>query len=84
MRLRHPFEWLTPSGQIRAFIFFFILSKVFDRRGRSNLCHYRHHCRCGVENKGNAQGNRMTNTGIVDCLTTFLAVLPIRTSVMAP
>jgi len=26
MRLRHPFEWLTPSGQIRAFIFFFILS----------------------------------------------------------
>jgi hypothetical protein len=26
MRLRHPFEWLTPSGQIRALIFFFILS----------------------------------------------------------
>jgi len=26
MRLRHPFEWLSPSGQIRAFIFFFILS----------------------------------------------------------
>ena len=26
MRLRHPFEWLTTSGQIRAFIFFFILS----------------------------------------------------------
>ena len=26
MCLRHPFEWLTPSGQIRAFIFFFILS----------------------------------------------------------
>ena len=26
MRLRHPFEWLTPSGQIRAFIIFFILS----------------------------------------------------------
>ena len=26
MYLRHPFEWLTPSGQIRAFIFFFILS----------------------------------------------------------
>ena len=26
MRLWHPFEWLTPSGQIRAFIFFFILS----------------------------------------------------------
>ena len=26
MRLRHPFEWFTPSGQIRAFIFFFILS----------------------------------------------------------
>ena len=26
MLLRHPFEWLTPSGQIRAFIFFFILS----------------------------------------------------------
>jgi hypothetical protein len=28
MRLRHPFEWLTPSGQIRAFIFFFILSAL--------------------------------------------------------
>jgi hypothetical protein len=26
MRLRHPFEWLSPSGQIRAFIFFFVLS----------------------------------------------------------
>ena len=26
MRLRHPFEWLTASGQIRAFILFFILS----------------------------------------------------------
>ena len=26
MLLRHPFEWLAPSGQIRAFIFFFILS----------------------------------------------------------
>jgi hypothetical protein len=26
MRLRHPFECLTPSGQIRAFIFFFSLS----------------------------------------------------------
>jgi hypothetical protein len=26
MQLRHPFEWLSPSGQIRAFIFFFILS----------------------------------------------------------
>ena len=26
MLLRHPFEWLTPSGQIRAFIFFFIIS----------------------------------------------------------
>lgn len=26
MRLRHPFEWLTPSGQFRAFILFFILS----------------------------------------------------------
>ena len=26
MQLRHPFLWLTTSGQIRAFIFFFILS----------------------------------------------------------
>jgi hypothetical protein len=26
MQIRHPFEWLTPSGQIRAFIFFFIFS----------------------------------------------------------
>jgi hypothetical protein len=26
MRLRHPFEWLKPSGQIRAFFFFFIFS----------------------------------------------------------
>jgi len=26
MRLRHPFEWLTPSEQIRAFILFFIFS----------------------------------------------------------
>ncbi len=26
MQLRHPFEWFTPSGQIRAFILFFILS----------------------------------------------------------
>jgi hypothetical protein len=26
MRLRHPIEWLTPSGQIWAFILFFILS----------------------------------------------------------
>jgi hypothetical protein len=26
MCLRHPFEWFTPSGQIWAFIFFFILS----------------------------------------------------------
>ena len=26
MRLRHPFEWLIPSAQIQAFIFFFILS----------------------------------------------------------
>ena len=28
MRFRHPFEWLTPSGQNRAFIFFFILSML--------------------------------------------------------
>ena len=26
MQIRHPFEWLTPSGQIRALIFFFIFS----------------------------------------------------------
>jgi hypothetical protein len=28
MLLRHPFEWLTPSGQTRAFILFFILSLI--------------------------------------------------------
>jgi len=34
--------------------------------------------------QGSAQGNRMTKTGIGDCLTTHLAVLPIRTSAMTP
>ena len=30
----HPFEWLTPSGQIGAFIFFFILSLLVNSWGQ--------------------------------------------------
>jgi hypothetical protein len=37
-----------------------------------------------VLGQGSASGNRMTKTGIGDCLTTRLAVLPIRTSAMMP
>ena len=34
--------------------------------------------------QGIGQDNRITKTGVRDCLTTHLAVLPIRTSAMTP